>query len=351
MHSKAELSNKFDFTFAAQSRKEQVHRVEFAAAFSVGSVQGATSLQPCLRSEDFNIPKTILAILAYANAILGAYLVAFGTYVFVTSDIEFSNYSRTFTIVLLGLISIYVSDIATTGVLSASRAHVQMVAIIGLLLVLSELFLIVSMSWNSMKIEHNLQKTWMRIFNTNPLSLQRVEHYYGCCGFSDKKDMPSHPGCLKAQDANKVSGCATYLVDSAFYTNRMTIVRCTVAMILQILFLAIGWCLITGVLEPDTFWLADADNQEANWATGTAAVAADVPAADGETQNMPGAHMVVVTDSELIGGLIATEQPADTVGAGKATASENTNPGVTQHEGDASHPQETSILKDDSADK
>ncbi|KAJ2615321.1 hypothetical protein H4S08_001285 [Coemansia sp. RSA 1365] len=125
-------------------------------------------------------------------------------------------------------------------------------------------------------------------------------------------------------------------------------------MILQIIFLVIGWCLISSVLEPDTYWLADTDNQEANWATGTApaaVVVADVTATDGETQNIPEAQKVVVTDSELIGGLVASEQPADILGAGKATTSKNTNTGVAQHEGDATHPQETSLPTDDSANK
>ncbi|KAJ2796305.1 hypothetical protein H4R20_005575 [Coemansia guatemalensis] len=304
-----------------------------------------------LEGENRNVPKTVLGTLALLNAILGAYLGAFGAYLIATSDIEFSNHWIPLGIIMLGLIAIYASDIATTGILSSSRAHIQNVAFIGALIVLGELLLIVHMAWVSMKSEQNLYKSWTRIFNTNPLSLQHVEHYYGCCGFSDKDDMPSRSNCLKELDNSEVDGCAGYLAQTAFDKSRMAMIRCTVAMLLQILFLVIGWALVERVLEPDTTWLVDDDvNPGGNWAAGTAPAITTPAAAVGESQNAPEAHKLNVADDGLV-VLVGGVQSEDAPATGNAAALASTSAGVAQQGDDTTYAQETSMPTDDSTTK
>ncbi|KAJ2080777.1 hypothetical protein H4R24_002821 [Coemansia sp. RSA 988] len=187
------------------------------------------------------------------------------------------------------------------------------------------------MTWDLMEAEQDLHKSWMRIFNINPLSLQRVEHYYGCCGFSDRDDMPSHPDCLKGLDDSIVNGCASYLAQSTFDRNRMAIIRCAIAMVLQILFIVIGWGLVAGVLEPNTRWIAEDRNQEENWAAGTSQApptTADVTVDESGPQNTPEAHMLDVADDELL-GLSSDVQPKSVLATSKAV--------VVHHGDDATH--------------
>ncbi|KAJ2815584.1 hypothetical protein IWW50_006781, partial [Coemansia erecta] len=67
---------------------------------------------------------------------------------------------------------------------------------------------------------------------------------YGCCGFLDSKDMPSHPNCSAQLKPDHVGGCLKYLTDAVYHQSSVSAKWAALAVVVQALSLIVGCYLI-----------------------------------------------------------------------------------------------------------
>ncbi|KAJ2780093.1 hypothetical protein H4R18_003636 [Coemansia javaensis] len=199
-----------------------------------------------------NMAAALLAATAACGALTGACFSAFGVESMTSMVAGFSRPGIPMCIVVLGLGALYVSGVAAAGAVNCSPAYVRNVGWAALAVVLGEVLVLVAAAQDPLATAREHEDAWRRIHSVNPLSLQRIEHAFGCCGFQDHTDMPSHPGC--AREA-AVDGCASHLARAAFRVSRSTLRWCSAVLITQLLLLVAGGFLVGRVHEASGAWL------------------------------------------------------------------------------------------------
>ncbi|KAJ2497463.1 hypothetical protein GGH96_005078 [Coemansia sp. RSA 1972] len=215
---------------------------------------------PSVVAPHYNITLATLVALAAVNAVLGAGIAALGTRMLATSVPGFSSTASPIYLIIFGILATYVSSLATTGVISTSWKHMQVVGFGGMLLAIFELLLILTVAQAPIRAQSGLHNAWMRVYNTNKLSLQRVEHLFGCCGFRDATDMPSHTGCSKSLNLSVINGCHEYLTRAVYHQSSLAARWATFAVLVQVMSLIAGSYLIARVFEVATTWLDEPDD-------------------------------------------------------------------------------------------
>ncbi|KAJ2453535.1 hypothetical protein EV183_002174 [Coemansia sp. RSA 2336] len=207
----------------------------------------------------YDFPQGILVALALLNAFLGACLATVGIYLAICSVEGFNSYMPSLCLIVVGLAIIFASNMATTGVLSVSWAHVRVTAMLSILVILAELLLMLAVSQGPIRARSGLRSSWNGVYKTNRLALQRVEHRYGCCGFLDAKDMPSSRNCSQlVGDDLLVDGCYEHLIQTVYYLSKLSARWITVVVVMQVLSLLLGSYLITRVFEVNRTWIVEA---------------------------------------------------------------------------------------------
>ncbi|KAJ1830398.1 hypothetical protein LPJ70_006930, partial [Coemansia sp. RSA 2708] len=166
----------------------------------------------------YDTPQATLVVLTTANALLGAVLAALGSYLLTESIREFTSTSPAVCLIIIGLLLIFAADLATTGIITQSWTHIRIVASLGLLAILAELMLMLAVSQSPIRARTSLRNSWLRMYTGNRLALQRVEHMFGCCGFEDSANMPSHSNCSLG---GKAQGCYEHLAQAVFYLSKI----------------------------------------------------------------------------------------------------------------------------------
>ncbi|KAJ1855329.1 hypothetical protein IW147_005518 [Coemansia sp. RSA 720] len=212
----------------------------------------------------YNITLATLVALTAVNAVMGAGIAALGTHMLATSVPGFSSTASPIYLIIFGILATYISGLATTGVISTSWKHMQVVGLGGMLLAILELLLILTVAQAPIRAQSGLRNAWMRAYNTNKLSLQRVEHLFGCCGFQDATDMPSHTSCSKSLNLSIVNGCHEYLTHAVYHQSSVTARWATLAVLVQVISLIAGSYLIARVFEVATTWLDEPDDVPSN---------------------------------------------------------------------------------------
>ncbi|KAJ1734048.1 hypothetical protein LPJ61_001268 [Coemansia biformis] len=188
---------------------------------------------------EYNMSTAGILVLSMANALLGAAFSAAGIYMFTLVAAEFSYTVVPVSVLALGLVTLYVAGAVAAGAVNCSRSYMRTMVAFVALVVLGELILLISVAHDPLSIRRFHGDAWKRIYNVNPLALQIFEHMYGCCGFKDRFDMPSHAGCSnEVQSMRAVSGCAEYLNHAAFRVSKMALRWCTAVLVVQVLMLA-----------------------------------------------------------------------------------------------------------------
>ncbi|KAJ1831614.1 hypothetical protein IWW55_002593 [Coemansia sp. RSA 2706] len=202
----------------------------------------------------YDTPQATLVVLTTANALLGAVLAALGSYLLTESIREFTSTSPAVCLIIIGLLLIFAADLATTGIITQSWTHIRIVASLGLLAILAELMLMLAVSQSPIRARTSLRNSWLRMYTGNRLALQRVEHMFGCCGFEDSANMPSHSNCSLG---GKAQGCYEHLAQAVFYLSKIAAKWVTFAVVVQVLSLILGSYLIVRVFEVDRAWLIE----------------------------------------------------------------------------------------------
>ncbi|KAJ2577903.1 hypothetical protein GGH19_000896 [Coemansia sp. RSA 1807] len=215
---------------------------------------------PSAVAPHYNITLATLVALAAVNAVLGAGISALGTHMLATSVPGFSSTASPIYLIIFGILATYVSGLATTGVISTSWKHMQVVGLGGMLLAIFELLLVLTVAQAPIRAQSGLRNAWMRVYNTNKLALQRVEHLFGCCGFRDATDMPSHSSCSKLLNLSVINGCHEYLTHAVYHQSSVTARWATLAVLVQVMSLIAGSYLIAREFEVATTWLDERDD-------------------------------------------------------------------------------------------
>ncbi|KAJ2852050.1 hypothetical protein IWW36_000629 [Coemansia brasiliensis] len=205
----------------------------------------------------YDFPQAILVTLTLLNAFLGACLAVLGIYLAITSTEGFNSYMPYLCLVIIGLTVIFASGMATTGVLSVSWVHIRVTAMLSMLVILVELLLMLAVSQGPIRARSRLRTSWEAIYHANRLALQRVEHYYGCCGFHNANDLASSRNCSKLLGDNQVEGCYEYLIQTVYYLSKLSARWITVVVVIQVLSLLLGSYLIARVFEINRTWIVE----------------------------------------------------------------------------------------------
>ncbi|KAI9499990.1 hypothetical protein GGI25_002996 [Coemansia spiralis] len=264
-----------------------------------------------------NMKTLLLALYAFVGALTGVGLCALGVYQLSTATPEFTYHQIFVSMVVLGLVIIYIFNIGTSDILFSTDSGSPTVAILtASLVLLCEMWLILSVPIDQGTIDTDFEQKWKKGYRRNPLGLQWLEHYHGCCGFRNSTDMPSSPAC---SHKGAVGGCLGYIRQMAMTENRRAIQWCMAAIVVQVVVLGIGALTYAREYQIDRALLIESydDEQQAAQLNTTPAAVVAVPASrsTNAAAEMPSAETAVTS------AVAATSTEEDAAEGGSSSSS------------------------------